>query len=101
MSQVESEDAFGVALRSSSLGMVEVEAVPRLGDVGVEVDLRVIDEGCGDCVASFGCISVTEGGLLPPSLTDSRAFVSSEPRVSRSSAIFDPLAEAVELDGLA
>jgi hypothetical protein len=81
--------------------MVEMEAVPRLGDVGVEIDLRVIEEGCGDCVASFGCIAATEGGLLLPSLTDSRAFVSSEPTVSRSSAVFDPLAEAAELDGLA
>ena len=54
MSQVESEEALGVLLESSSFAMVEVEAVPRLGDVGVEVDLRVIEEACARCVASFG-----------------------------------------------
>lgn len=37
LSQVESDEAFGVDERSSSLGKVDVEAVPKLGDDGVEV----------------------------------------------------------------
>ena len=45
LSQVESDEAIGVGLESSSFGNVEVEAVPKLGDDGVEV---------GFCVGGWG-----------------------------------------------
>lgn len=53
MSHVDSDEAFGVALRSSSFGKVEVDAVPKLGDDGVDVGFLLDERACCDGVTTF------------------------------------------------